>query len=105
MPQGNFLFSGIIRDEALRGTVNCSVDDSIRKLPQGSDTERSERGDGLLEGQMQRIAIDCAIYSECPTLIFDEANGAFDQGTETSSKSVFYDRSHRYIGYTSHGRS
>ena len=96
VPQGNFLFSGTIReaitfgqaadtshDEALwRALSIACADDFIRKLPQGLDTELGERGAGLSEGQMQRIAIARAIYSECPILIFDEATSALDQGTE-----------------------
>ncbi len=96
VPQGNFLFSGTIReavtfgqaadtsrDEALwRALSIACADDFIRKLPQGLDTELGERGAGLSEGQMQRIAIARAIYAEYPILIFDEATSALDQGTE-----------------------
>ena len=41
-----------------------------------------ERGTGLSEGQMQRIAIARAIYSESPILLLDEATSALDADTE-----------------------
>ena len=40
-----------------------------------------ERGAGLSEGQMQRIAIARAIYSNHPILLLDEATSALDEAT------------------------
>ena len=41
-----------------------------------------ERGAGLSEGQMQRLAIARAIFSERPILLLDEATSALDERTE-----------------------
>ena len=41
-----------------------------------------ERGTGLSEGQMQRIAIARAIFSGSPVLLLDEATSALDEETE-----------------------
>ena len=41
-----------------------------------------ERGAGLSEGQMQRIAIARAIFAESPVLLLDEATSALDGETE-----------------------
>ena len=41
-----------------------------------------ERGLGLSEGQMQRLAIARAVFSESPILILDEATSALDADTE-----------------------
>ncbi len=54
----------------------------ISKLPDGIDTVLGERGAGLSEGQMQRIAIARAIYADCPILLLDEATSALDDETE-----------------------
>lgn len=52
------------------------------ELEHGIDTLLGERGLGLSEGQMQRLAIARAIYSDRPVLLLDEATSALDARTE-----------------------
>lgn len=96
VPQGNYLMSGTIwqvvgfaekTEEVDRKKVEeaCRVacaDEFILELPKGYDTLLGERGDGLSEGQMQRLAVARAIYSGCPILLLDEATSALDSATE-----------------------
>lgn len=94
VPQGNFLMSGTIRDVITFGCNNKEQEmtveralylacaDFVKELPEGVDTLLLERGSGLSEGQMQRIAIARALYSEAPVLILDEATSALDEKTE-----------------------
>lgn len=94
VPQGNYLFSGTLREnitflrrdipdervwEALR--LACA-EKFVRDLPQGLDTPLGEKGHGLSEGQMQRIAIARALLSGAPILLLDEATSALDEETE-----------------------
>ena len=96
VPQGNVLMNGTVREvvsmarpslaqeddilnEALR--VACA-EDFVSELEQGVDTLLGERGMGLSEGQMQRIAIARAIFSGSPVLLLDEATSALDEETE-----------------------
>lgn len=96
VPQGNQLMSGTIRDivsfadkagrnddkriaSALK--IACA-DEFVDELENGIDTLLGERGTGLSEGQMQRIAVARAIFSESPILLLDEATSALDEGTE-----------------------
>ena len=51
-------------------------------LEQGLDTPIGERGAGLSEGQLQRIAIARAIFADRPVLLLDEATSALDEATE-----------------------
>ena len=61
--------------------ISCA-DDFIRELPDGLNTVIGERGQGLSEGQVQRIAIARAILTDAPVLILDEATSALDEETE-----------------------
>ena len=54
----------------------------VYELPEGLQTTLSERGGGLSEGQLQRLAIARAILSNRPILLFDEATSALDNATE-----------------------
>lgn len=60
--------------------IACA-DDFVRRLENGLDTVLGERGAGLSEGQMQRIAIARAVYSNHPILLLDEATSALDEAT------------------------
>lgn len=94
VPQGNYLFSGTLRenmtflqkdipDEKIWEALAVSCADSfVYELPQGLDTPLGEKGHGLSEGQMQRIAIARAILSQAPILLLDEATSALDEDTE-----------------------
>ncbi|MCD8353598.1 MAG: ATP-binding cassette domain-containing protein [Clostridiales bacterium] len=98
VPQGNMLMSGSIYEavdflhaapytKAQRERVEwaCKVacaDEFIRELPDGYNTVLGEKGAGLSEGQMQRIAIARAVYRNAPVLLLDEATSALDETTE-----------------------
>lgn len=93
VPQGNQLMSGTIRDVVTFSNANneekiwealeiACASDFVRKLPDGLDTQLKEQGSGISEGQMQRLAIARAIYSNRPILLLDEATSALDIKTE-----------------------
>ena len=95
VPQGNQLLSGTIRDIVsfgdprkaqddvgiLRALRIACAEDFVQKLEKGLDTTLGEHGQGLSEGQMQRIAIARAVFSEHPILMLDEATSALDEAT------------------------
>lgn len=96
VPQGNQLMSGSIRDIITFSDKNKVEDEAgiwraieiacadrfISELEQGIDTLLGERGLGLSEGQMQRLAIARAVYFDRPVLLLDEATSALDAETE-----------------------
>ena len=93
VPQGNFLFSGTIRDnltlikdaddETIKQALIASdIYDFVSKLPNGMDTKIGENAMGLSEGQAQRIAIARAVLRDAPILLLDEATSALDVTTE-----------------------
>ena len=61
--------------------ISCA-DEFVSQLENGIDTVLGERGAGLSEGQMQRIAIARAIFSDNPILLLDEATSSLDESTE-----------------------
>ncbi len=94
VPQGNMLLSGTIyenitfmsdgkSDEEVRRAVELSCcSDFVDELPEGLQTVIGERGRGLSEGQVQRIAIARAILHDAPIMLLDEATSALDEATE-----------------------
>ncbi len=96
VPQGNQLMSGTIRqvvsfadpkhaqdeDKLKRALEIACAREFVDTLDQGADTLLGERGTGLSEGQMQRIAIARAVFSDSPILLLDEATSALDADTE-----------------------
>lgn len=94
VPQGNFLMSGSIKDnltfinsnvtdEEIKNAVRIScADQFVYDLPDGLDTVIGERGIGLSEGQLQRLAIARSILSKSPIMLLDEATSALDEATE-----------------------
>lgn len=96
VPQGNQLMSGTIRevvsfadrqgkdnDERIERALKIAcADEFVYELENGIDTLLGERGTGLSEGQMQRIAIARAVFSESPVLLLDESTSALDETTE-----------------------
>lgn len=96
VPQGNHLMCGTIReliafsdktrmnqeDEIKRALEISCAWEFVKELEDGIDTVLGEKGQGLSEGQMQRLAIARAIFSECPILLLDEATSALDELTE-----------------------
>ena len=92
VPQGNALMNGTIREIVSFSDPEGAKDDvrvrnALDIACAGSfvddlDALLGERGSGLSEGQMQRIAIARAIFSESPILLLDEATSALDEATE-----------------------
>lgn len=94
VPQGNLILSGTIRNNIMFGKKDASDEeiiqaaktaqiwDFIASLENGLETELGEKGLGLSEGQVQRIAIARALLYGAPILLLDESTSALDTKTE-----------------------
>lgn len=92
--QDVFLFTGTIREniaygrrdasdeEILAAAKKAHLEDFVRKLPDGYETQIGERGLKLSGGQKQRLAIARMFLKNPPILILDEATSALDTETE-----------------------
>lgn len=96
VPQGNRLVSGTIREIICFGDAEkmkqedkiwtaleiADAAEFVREKEKGLDTELGEQGSGLSEGQIQRLAIARAVFSDYPILLLDEATSSLDEQTE-----------------------
>jgi ABC-type multidrug transport system fused ATPase/permease subunit len=92
--QDTFLFSGTIMDNIRYGRLDASdeevieaaklanADAFITRLADGYETELSEQGRNVSQGQRQLIAISRAILADPRLLILDEATSSVDTRTE-----------------------
>ncbi|MFC4024217.1 ABC transporter ATP-binding protein [Oceanobacillus longus] len=92
--QDVFLFTGTLRENIAYGKLNATneaielaarqahMEEFIKELPEGYDTQVGERGLKLSGGQKQRIAIARMFLKNPPILILDEATSALDTETE-----------------------
>ncbi len=94
MLQDSFIFSGTIMENLKYGRLDATdeeareacrivgIDEYIRSLKNGYDTQVSERGAGLSQGQKQLIALARTILSDPKILVLDEATSSIDAKTE-----------------------
>ena len=93
VPQANTLFCGTIRSNLLMGNPRATEQemrealhqacaDFVFQLDEGLDTRCGENGNGLSEGQNQRICIARALLRGGNILLLDEASSALDTQTE-----------------------
>ena len=96
VPQDNFLFAGSVRENVAFAAPDATDDqvkraceaacawDFVEELPQGVDTMIGEHGQGLSQGQLQRLAIARAVCSGAPIMVLDEVTSALDDATEAA---------------------
>lgn len=94
VPQGNLLLSGTLREnltlvkadateeEIQQALYISAMDEYLPQLPKGLDTVLGESGEGLSEGQAQRLAIARAVLGGAQVLLLDECTSALDADTE-----------------------
>ena len=69
-------------EECIRAAKLAGADDFITRLPGGYDTELTNNGANLSQGQRQLIAIARAAVADPPVMILDEATSSIDTRTE-----------------------
>ena len=69
-------------EECIRAAELADADHFIRQLPQGYQTNLSERASNLSQGQRQLLAIARAVLANPAILVLDEATSSVDTRTE-----------------------
>lgn len=72
----------------------ASVNTFIEQLPLGFQTMIGARGNGLSQGQKQRLLIARAVYKDPQFLFFDEATNALD----ASNEKIIVERLNLFFG-------
>ncbi len=94
VPQETLVFGGTVFDNILCGRPGAAssevlhaaelarVDDFVRRLPQGYETQIGERGLLLSGGERQRVALARALLRDPAILLLDEPTSALDSENE-----------------------
>ena len=114
VPQDNLLMQGTIKEVVtlFDSEVNKELFDKSLKISESSnfvnnlalkeETYLNEKGSGLSLGEMERIAIARAIYSEAPILLLDECSASLDAATEKKVLSNILSLENKTIVLISH---
>lgn len=99
--QDVFLFAGTLRENIAYGKLDATeeeiwqavkaarLEEVVRQMPEGLDTEIGERGVRLSGGQQQRLSIARIFLKNPSILILDEATSALDSETEMQIQQSF----------------
>ena len=99
--QETWLKSGTVRDNIVMGKPDATDEEVIaaakaahahsfiKRLPKGYDTQLSEDGEGLSQGQKQLLCITRVMLCLPPMLILDEATSSIDTRTEIRIQKAF----------------
>ncbi len=103
VPQDPLMFNHIIRynvgyadasvseDEIWQALKSAHLDEFVRSLPKGLETQVGERGIKLSGGQRQRLAIARVLLKKPKIIVMDEATSSLDSESEGAIQEAFWE--------------
>jgi ATP-binding cassette subfamily C protein CydCD len=73
---------GATQERVWAALRDAGIEDEVRALPEGLDTQLSADGSGLSIGQLQRVSLARALMSPVDVVLLDEPTAALDPSTE-----------------------
>ena len=70
------------KDKLLKSVKTANIQEFIENLPLGYNTTIGAKGNGLSQGQRQRLLIARAVYKNPDYIFFDEATNSLDANNE-----------------------
>ena len=101
VPQETILFSGTVRENITYGSADvtdkelwkvlkaANLDEVVKNLPHGLETNLGEHGGCLSGGQRQRISIARSLLRNPDIILWDEATSALDNISERKVQQAF----------------
>ena len=83
--------------ELSRAIEIADLEDLLRRLPKGWDTELGPRGNALSGGERQRVALARVVLQQPSLLLLDEATSALDAPSE---RRIFANLAHHFSNQT-----
>lgn len=77
-----------------QAVADAGLAEFLNTLPLGINTKVTEVGSNLSGGQLQRIGLARAFYSQAQLLVFDEPTSAMDRGTENQIIQNIVEKAH-----------
>jgi ATP-binding cassette subfamily B protein len=72
----------IDRDRLFNAVKIANIQEFVESLPLGYNTKVGQEGNGISQGQKQRLLIARAVYKDPEYIFFDEATNALDANNE-----------------------
>ena len=113
VPQDNLLMQGTIKEvvtlfnedidlDRFNNALELSSSNFVNELALKENTYLNEKGSGLSLGEMERIALARALYSDAPILLLDECSASLDSATEEKVMSNILSMKDKTIILISH---
>jgi ATP-binding cassette subfamily C protein len=78
------------RDEAIKLLLGVGLGEFLQSLTSGLDTQLSESGSNISGGQVQRIGIARALFTNPEIIVFDESTSSLDSVSEQEIMDFLY---------------
>jgi ABC-type multidrug transport system fused ATPase/permease subunit len=113
LPQEPFLYDGTIRlnvalgrtatdQQILNALHEAGLDEYLKRLPEGLDTNVGENAAQMSGGEKQRLSIARVLLFPAPILLMDESTSHLDPATAEEIESLIFTRPNTTVIFVTH---